>query len=401
MVDKQTSKWDLVKLGDIVSFKTGKLNSNAATFNGIYPFFTCSQETYRTDTYSFDTDCVLLGGNNANGIYPLKYFSGKFDAYQRTYIIRTLNERILINRYLFFALRLKLEMLKSISTGAATKFLTLTILKDIDFELPPIPTQRKIAAILSAYDDLIENNTRRIKILEEMAQALYSEWFVKFRFPGHETVKLVESELGMVPEGWEVKNLGDLADINASSVKKGNELKEISYIDIASVSTGQIDKIEPINFVDAPSRARRIVKHGDIIWSTVRPNRKSYSIILRPVSNLIVSTGFVVITAKLVPYTYLYHALTTDDFVGYLTNHASGSAYPAVNSGDFNNASVLLPPNTLLQSFNKIVSDIFENKQNMLEKNDKLRSTRDLLLPKLISGEVDVSSLDILTGELT
>ena len=139
MVYKQTSKWDKVKLGDIVTFKTGKLNSNAATPNGTYPFFTCSQETFRTDTYSFDTDCVLLGGNNANGIYPIKYFSGKFDAYQRTYIIRALDEQNLSNRYLFFALKPKLELLKSISTGAATKFLTLTILKDIDFNLPPSP----------------------------------------------------------------------------------------------------------------------------------------------------------------------------------------------------------------------------------------------------------------------
>jgi type I restriction enzyme S subunit len=199
-----------VKLGNIVSFKTGKLNSNAAKPNGAYPFFTCSQETFRTDTYSFDVECVLLGGNNANGIYPLKYFSGKFDAYQRTYIIRALDNKILSNRYLFFALQPKLELLKSISTGAATKFLTLTILNDIEFDLPPLPTQHKIAAILSAYDDLIENNTRRIKILEEMAQALYREWFVNFRFPGHEKVRMVESEIGMVPEGWEVKQIQDI-----------------------------------------------------------------------------------------------------------------------------------------------------------------------------------------------
>src|SRR3989442_863437 len=114
------------KLGDLVSFKTGKLDSNAAKPNGAYPFFTCSQETLRTDTYSFDTECVLLAGNNANGIYPLKYYSGKFDAYQRTYVIRSLDPRRLLNRYLYYALRLELELLKSISTGAATKFLTLT-----------------------------------------------------------------------------------------------------------------------------------------------------------------------------------------------------------------------------------------------------------------------------------
>ncbi|MCK5342054.1 MAG: restriction endonuclease subunit S, partial [Candidatus Heimdallarchaeota archaeon] len=269
---------------------------------------------------------------------------------------------IVVNRelydplYVFYLMKISNHKVKFLSSGTASgrENVSKTAFENIEIDVHNLPNQRKITAILSAYDDLIENNTRRIKILEEMAQALYREWFVKFRFLGHEKVKMVESELGIVPEGWEVKGLGDLADINASSIKKGNKLKEISYIDIASVSIGQIDNIKPINFVDAPSRARRMVKHGDIIWSTVRPNRKSYSIILRPAPNLIVSTGFVVITAKLVPYTYLYHALTTDGFVGYLTNHASGSAYPAVNSGDFNNASVLLPPNTLLQSFHNI-----------------------------------------------
>lgn len=150
---KQHSVWEKIRLGSHVSFQTGKLNSNASKPSGKYPFFTCSQETYRTDTYSFDTECVLLAGNNANGVYPLKYFHGKFDAYQRTYVIRSLNPQLLDNRYLYYALSPKLELMRSISTGAATKFLTLTILNDIEVEKPPIEVQERIASILSAYDD--------------------------------------------------------------------------------------------------------------------------------------------------------------------------------------------------------------------------------------------------------
>lgn len=207
---------------------------------------------------------------------------------------------------------------------------------------------------------------------------------------------MVESELGMVPEGWEVKILGDIANINASSIKKGCEPEEINYIDIASVSTGQIDKIEHLAYVDAPGRARKIVKNGDIIWSTVRPNRKSFSVILNPPTNLIVSTGFAVITAKQVPYTYLYQVLTTDDFVGYLINHTTGSAYPAVNSGDFENALILHPQNALSESYHIIAGELFDHKQIMQQKNANLRRTRDLLLPKLISGEVNVEKIDLL-----
>jgi type I restriction enzyme, S subunit len=389
------SNWDKVRLRDIVTFKTGKLNSNASKPNGKYPFFTCSQATFRTDTYSFDTECVLLGGNNANGIYPLKYYSGKFDAYQRTYIIRSLDDDILINRYLYYALQLKLQLFRDISTGVATKFLTLTILNDIEFNLPPISTQRKIATILSAYDELIENNTRRIKILVEMAQSLYREWFVNFRFPGHENVQMVDSPLGEIPEGWEVNKLGRIAEINAASIKNSSSPEEIHYVDISSVSTGQIDKIERISFSEAPSRARRIVRHGDMIWSAVRPNRRSYSLILNPPLDLIVSTGFAVISAKYAPYTYLYHALTTEDFVSYLTNHATGAAYPAVNAHDFEDANILFPPKECLESFHIITKNFFDQRHNLQQKNTNLRRTRDLLLPKLISGDLDISKLEI------
>src|ERR1039458_8647182 len=208
-----------IALGAAVTFKTGKLDSNAATPNGRYPFFTCSQTTLRTETFSFDTEAVLLAGNNANGIYPLKYFKGQFDAYQRTYVIRSKDTAELDNRYLFYALEPQLELLKRISTGAATQFLTLTILNDILIPKPPIQEQRRIASILSAYDDLIENNTRRIKILEEMAQMLYREWFVNFRFPGHKKVKIVESQLGPIPAAWGVRTVGPTSQNHDSKRK--------------------------------------------------------------------------------------------------------------------------------------------------------------------------------------
>ncbi len=287
------------------------------------------------------------------------------------------------------------KQLKNLDIGAAQPSIKVPHLLDVNIPLLPLPTQRKIAAILSAYDDLIENNTRRIAILEEMAQAIYREWFVHFRFPGHEGIKRVESELGPVPEGWEVVTLGDIAEINARNIKRGQEPEHINYVNISSVSTGRIDKIEPLDFADAPGRARRIVQHGDIIWSTVRPNRRSYSIIFDPLPNMIVSTGFAVITAFEVPYTYLYYAVTTDEFAGYLTNNATGSAYPAVNAADFEKATILLPPKQLTDSFQNIVENIFGLKHNLSAKNTTLRQTRDLLLPRFISGEVDVSGLEM------
>ncbi|MEI6818044.1 MAG: restriction endonuclease subunit S [Verrucomicrobiota bacterium] len=258
-------------------------------------------------------------------------------------------------------------------------------LLSLKFSYPSLPTQRKIAGILSAYDDLIENNQRRIKILEEMAQSLYREWFVHFRFPGHESARFTASPLGQIPAGWEVKKLGELAEVNAESIRASNAPEEIQYIDIASVSTGAIDNIELMRFEAAPSRARRVVRHGDIIWSTVRPNRRSFSLIIDPEDNVIASTGFAVLTARSVPWSYLYQATTTDDFTSYLVNHASGAAYPAVNSGIFENADVLVPTADLLTRFNAMAKANQLLQHKLQRRNQTLRRTRDLLLPKLLS----------------
>ncbi|HEY6284045.1 MAG TPA: restriction endonuclease subunit S [Ktedonobacteraceae bacterium] len=255
-----------VKLIELVTIKTGKLNSNAAKPNGAYPFFTCSNETFKTDTYSFNTECVLLAGNNANGIYPIKYYSGKFDAYQRTYVVQSKDLSRLANRYLYYALQMKLELLKSISTGAATKFLTLTILNELRIALPSLLMQRKIAAILSAYDDLIENNTRRIAILEEMAQSFYREWFVHFRFPGHEKKRLVESELGLIPEGWELVKASYAVEIDPlTKVPKEGEKPFISMGSL-SIDSMLIENVE-LRTGNSGSKFR----NGDTLFARITP----------------------------------------------------------------------------------------------------------------------------------
>lgn len=303
--------------------------------------------------------------------------------------------------YIFYLLRTIVPKVKHLSSGTASgrENVSKSAFSSIEVPVCPLHCQHKIAAILSAYDDLIENNTRRIAILEAMAQAIYREWFVEFRFPGHEKVKLVDSPLGKIPAGWKHQPLVSIADVNAQSIKKGQEPDEVNYVDIASVSTGKIDEVRLLPFAEAPGRARRIVRHGDIIWSTVRPNRKSYSLILNPLQDMIASTGFAVISGTKAPYTYLYHALTTDDFVGYLVNHATGSAYPAVNSGDFEKAQILVPSEDVMEEYNKITNEMFLLKHQLQVKNRNLRTTRDLLLPKLISGQLEVEDLDIETGE--
>jgi len=284
-------------------------------------------------------------------------------------------------------------MMNQCSHGATMASLNQEILERIELPLPPLPTQRRIAGILSAYDDLIENSKRRIKILEEMARRLYREWFVHFRFPGHEGCRLVDSPLGEIPEGWEVKNLAHVAEVNRAQINARTAPEQLHYIDISSVSPGQIDSVTTYTFADAPGRARRIVQHGDVLWSCVRPNRRSYAQIMYPDANTIASTGFAVLSATKVPFTFLYFATTTDDFVAFLTTNATGAAYPAVTATAFEKAELLIPSALLLQKFGEATIPMTEQIHTFQRQIQNLRRTRDLLLPRLLSGQIDVEAL--------
>ncbi len=164
---------------------------------------------------------------------------------QRTVLIRP-NKNKVDSQYLCYLLlgdEIQGKII-SVSNGATVHHLNMEDIRSLELpELPTLPTQHKIAAILSAYDDLIENNTRRIKILEEMAQALYREWFVKFRFPGHEKVKMVESELGMVPEGWEVKKLGDVVTIYRGKSYRSVDLVEEGALPFLNVNYSGLEAL--------------------------------------------------------------------------------------------------------------------------------------------------------------
>lgn len=286
-------------------------------------------------------------------------------------------------KYLFDAVLKK--RFRQFTQGATQDNLSQSKLLSLKFLFPDIKTQQKIADILSKYDDLIENNRRRIEWLEESARLLYREWFVYLRFPGHEHTPIIDG----IPEGWEKKKLEKLVHINSSLLTNSFQ-GEVQYVEISSVTPGSINEITKYNFQDAPSRARRIVKHGDIIWSCVRPNRKSHAIIWNPTENLIVSTGFAVITPCKASTSFLYQTLTTPDFVGYLSQNARGTSYPAVTASDFANATIIYPKSSLIKAFDDVVKPTIEQINILQQQSKKLAEARDILLPRLMNGEITV-----------
>ena len=246
--------------------------------------------------------------------------------------------------------------------------------------------QRDRIHILSAYDDLIENNRRRIALLEEAARLLYREWFVHFRFPGHEHVKITDG----LPEGWERRILSDIAETNKESYRAKELPDEINYIDISSVAQGRVVSRTRVPASEAPGRARRKIRDGDIIWSNVRPNLRAYALMLEPDELDVVSTGFTVLTDTKVPFTWLYMFVTTDNFVGHLANHATGAGYPAVRPDDFERAELPMPSRTLLDHFHEAAEPNFRLICKLDLQNQRLAQARDLLLPRLMNGEVAV-----------
>ena len=392
----KTTQWKRVSLGEICKFKYGQMPKKTDLSDEGYPVFSGYGIVGFATSYHYENPEVIVVARGVGGTGDVKFSPPKCFLTNLSIAAQVASPHV-DKHFLFY--RLNYPSLWELRTGSAQAQITIERLNQHEVDIPPLPTQRKIAKVLSAYDDLIVNNTRRIAILEEMAQKLYKEWFVNFRFPEHENAKFVDSPLGKIPEGWKVEKLKNVAEVNARSIKKGNEPDSINYIDIASVSTGSVDAVQAMSFSESPGRARRIIRHGDIIWSTVRPNRKSYSLILNPLQNMIASTGFAVISGITAPYSYLYYALTTDKFVGYLVSNATGSAYPAVSSADFEKSAILIPSTNILQKFHEFVEPLLVSNHCFARKNTSLRTTRDLLLPKLISGQLDVEDLDIDTLE--
>ena len=254
--------------------------------------------------------------------------------------------------------------------------------------------QHNVASVLNAIDGLIENNRRRVEVLEEMARAIYREWFVKFRYPGHEDVPLVDSALGPIPEGWGVKHLAEIAKVNGSSRKPATD-EVFRYLDITALSEREIGDLDAVDGADAPGRARRVLSPGDTVWATVRPNRRAHALVVAPGEDWIASTGLAVLTPTSVSSTFLFETVSTSAFSDWLVGRATGSAYPAVRANDFEEAMIVAPDSRVDAVFAEKVGPMHALSWKLRAECSALAGLRDLLLPKLVTGHIDVSTLDL------
>lgn len=241
--------------------------------------------------------------------------------------------------------------------------------------LPQLAEQSAIAAVLSSLDDKIDLLHRQNATLEAMAEALFRQCFV------------VEEK-----ECWENVQIKDVAGLNEKTKLKNYPYTEIQYLDTGSITDDKIEKLQIFPTIDAPSRAQRLVSHNDILISMVRPNQRHYGIIQYPPDNMIVSTGFLVLTCKNISPYFLFLLLTSSDMTEFLSSIAEGStsAYPALKPSDIGNIVFKYPPKDNLDKFNEYACSAWKKINSNKTQIRTLEKLRDTLLPKLMSGEVRV-----------
>ncbi len=286
------------------------------------------------------------------------------------------------------------ERLGNAARGTTQDNLSLEKLLSFRFQIPDAGERSVIAWTLRSIDALIENNHRRVEVLDEMARAVYREWFVKFRYPGHEDVPLTDSAQGPIPVGWKVQPLATVAQVNGSSRKPGAD-DVIRYLDITAMSERKIGKLTSIAGPDAPGRARRVVTPGDTVWATVRPNRRAHALVVEPGEDWVASTGLAVLTPVAVSSAFLFEMTSTTGFSDWLVGRSQGSAYPAVRPNDFEEAQVVIPEASVDAAFSDKVAPMHKLGWKLRSEASALAKLRDLLLPKLVTGQIDLSTLDV------
>jgi Restriction endonuclease S subunits len=284
-------------------------------------------------------------------------------------------------------------------TGSVQKVVNLANLKDVCIALPSYQIQNKIAAILFSYDNLIEKNNRRINILEEMAKTIYNEWFVKFRFPGYSKMKIVKSELGEMPEGWEVKDILDVQHwtfINKAIDRYQGKREYFATANI--VGTAIVANGDWVTYDEKPSRAQKEPVIYSVWFARMRETFKvlGFSVVNEDITKrIILSSGFAGFKADSSSFPFLYITINSDKFHDIKNQFCTGATQMALTNEGLSKIKVIIPSSELIKQYGTLALPIIDEMFMLQKKNKVLQQTRDLLLPRLISGDLNVENLDI------
>jgi type I restriction enzyme S subunit len=283
------------------------------------------------------------------------------------------------------------QQIRGSASGTKIRHTAPSRIADVNVRVPPLPVQRRIAGILSAYDELMENSQRRIRLLEAMARALYREWFVHFRFPGHEKLPRVASPLDDIPQGWEVKRVPECVDINPRVVVPRDGEKP--FVPMGCLSNDSM-LITDLESRDGNSGAK--FQNGDTLFARITPcleNGKTGFVQFLPDAQAVAcgSTEFIVLRSRTLTPEFVYLLARGDEFRGVAIKSISGATgRQRVQEQCFDDFQIAQPPRVLLDRFAAIVAPSFRLIYKLHLQIQNLRRTRDLLLPRLLRGQVRI-----------
>jgi type I restriction enzyme S subunit len=402
------SEWRSYKIGELGKVITGKTppSSQPELFVGDTPFLTPSDMTddgrdvitERFVSTAWDPKRRQLLPEGSTCVVCIGATIGKVCMTNRPSHTNQQVNSIVVDTerfdpgFVFYAMRTLGAELRARAAGAATPILNKTAFSEVAISAPPLEVQRRIASVLGAYDDLIEVNRRRVAVLEEMAQRLFEEWFVRFRFPGNEGVPIVETADGSLPEGWSWGTLGDLLEERRDITKPGAHLAERRYVPIECIGRRTLALAEHQPWENAQS-SLQLFEEGDLLFGAMRAY--FHKVAPAPFAGITRSTCFVLRPRSPALAGYALMTLFQDATIAFAAANSSGSTIPYAKwAGVLEQMVVPFPDEELLASFNSKVWPMMQLVMRFTETKERLASARDLLLPRLISGQLSVDVAD-------
>ena len=391
-----------IQLKDAAIITTGKLDANEAVNNGKYPFFTCGAKPLAINEYAFDEDAILLAGNNAHGVFHINRYKGKFNAYQRTYVL-TAKDGYDVD-FIRYSIEQRLKQLKRSSQGSQTKFLTMPLLESLELDTPPKWRQEQTASVLACLDKATVANRAINDNLQSILQALYGYWFMQFNFPDVNGRPYRSSggrmsyneKLGCsIPEGWHVASIvnNPLTDVITPGV---DLFKTKTYYATADVNGIDIGMGSSVDYEARESRAN--MQPGlHTVWFAKMKNSVKHLFLghsmKRVIDDSILSTGFMGLQCKKVAFEYISAFIDGPYFERAKDQYANGATQQAVGNAELESVYLVIPDDETLARFHNLTRGLVESIGETIIENKKLVELRDWLLPMLMNGQASVEAM--------